>query len=94
VPEPEPEPEPEVEVFDNDGWPELPNLEGQITNDLALQVIDLLEGKHISYDIAIDGTEGTISASSFNEKELLKASGFRWSSEQKRWIFRFRNEPF
>jgi hypothetical protein len=59
-----------------------------------LQLIDLLEGKHIPYDLVFDGEEGVISASSFNEKELLKSSGFRWSTEQKRWIYRFINEPF
>ena len=59
-----------------------------------MQVIDLLEGKRIAYEVSIDGDNGIISADSFNEKELLKASGFRWSSEHKRWVYRFKNEPF
>lgn len=95
VRQPEPRPEPEPESYDDSdcGWPDssLPG-DGQITDEKALQVIDLLEGKHISYDIIIEGDEGIISASSFSEKELLKATGFRWSSEEKRWIFKFRNE--
>jgi phage recombination protein Bet len=85
-----PDPEP---IDDEDDWPEPPGAAeaGQITDDGALNVIDLLEGKHIPYDINIDGDEGTIFASSFNEKELLKSSGFRWSSDQKRWTYKFRN---
>ena len=98
VPEPVvPEPVPDTVPFEDDdlNWLEPPDgiiASGQINNDAALQVIDLLEGKHIPYDIRIDGEEGTISASSFNEKELLKSTGFRWSSEHKRWTYKFRNE--
>ena len=33
-----------------------------------------------------------ITANSFNEKELLKSNGFRWSSEMKRWVYKFSNE--
>lgn len=91
APPPIPEPEPDD---DNEDWPEPPAAgeDDRIMDDDALQVIDLLEGKHIPYDIRIDGSDGIISASSFNEKELLKSSGFRWSSDQKRWIYKFRNE--
>lgn len=91
LPEPDPEPEPDTDDEDDD-WP-LPPATGQIVHEPTLQLIDLLEGKHISYDLSFDGNEGIISASSFSEKELLKASGFRWSSELKRWIYRFINEP-
>jgi phage recombination protein Bet len=91
-PEPDPEPGPEPGTSD-DGWPDLPQSGSQITDDAALQIIDLLEGKHIPYDIITDGDETTISASSFNEKDLLKSSGFRWSSDLKRWVYRFTNEP-
>ncbi len=92
-----PEPAPEPIVYDDDevedDWPDPPGTveAGEISNDAALQIIDLLEGKHIPYDISVDGNEGTISASSFNEKELLKSSGFRWSSEQRRWVYKFAN---
>jgi len=58
---------------------------GQIGNSAALQIIDLLDGKNNHYDISIYGDECTISASSFNEKGLLKSSGFCWSSKMKRW---------
>lgn len=99
--QPEPPPLPALQEpvpidYDDDDWPEPPSKaatapSGQITDDNALQIIDLLEGKHIPYDISIDGNEFTIAASSFNEKELLKASGFRWSSEMKQWVYRFTN---
>ena len=90
--QPVPEPETYDDDVDND-WPEPPgSATGQITDENALQIIDLLEGKHIPYDISIDGEEGSITASSFNEKELLKSSGFRWSSEMKRWVYKFRND--
>lgn len=60
----------------------------------ARKVLHLLEAMHIPYDITINGLDGIISAKSFNEKELLKSSGFRWSADQKRWMYKFKNEPF
>ncbi|NVN91871.1 MAG: phage recombination protein Bet [Desulfuromonadales bacterium] len=90
----QPVPEPETIEYDDDDvdddWPDPPEA-GQIADSAALQIIDLLEGKHIPYDISMDGEEGTIAASSFNEKELLKSNGFRWSSEMKRWVYKFNN---
>ena len=91
-----PPPEPESYPFDNDdGWadPPTPIKQGRVIDDVALQIIDLLDAKHIAYDIDIDGIDGVISANSFNEKDVLKSSGFRWSPDQKRWIFKFTNEP-
>lgn len=76
------------------GKGELLPERAQVIDDAALLVIELLEGKHIPYDISIEGIDGLISAKSFNEKELLKTSGFRWSSDLKRWIYKFRNESF
>ena len=77
----------------DDNWPEPPSsASGEVIDDVALEVINLLEAKLIPYDVALDGVEGTISASSFNDKDLLRASGFRWSSDLKRWIFKFNNE--
>lgn len=61
----------------------------QVIDAAANKIIELLEAKHIPYDITIDGLDGVISAKSFNEKDLLKANGFRWSSDQKRWHYRF-----
>lgn len=78
---------------DDDGWADPPTPKtGQVVDDMTLQLIDLLEAKHISYDITLEGADGMISANSFNEKDLLKASGFRWSPDQKRWVYKFRNE--
>lgn len=101
IPTPPPQPpspahqEPDPEPYDDDaGWADPPSPKAQVIDDIALQVIDLLEAKHISYDIILEGINGIISASSFNEKELLKSSGFRWSSDHKRWIYKFTNETF
>jgi len=93
-PPPQPEPEPQ-QYDDEDGWADPPipaRLGGEVVDDIAQQVIDLLDLKHIAYDISIEGGEGVISANSFNEKDLLKATGFRWSPDSKRWIFKFSNE--
>ena len=64
-----------------------------VIDEVARHLIDLLDGKHISYEVTINGSDGIISAKSFDEKELLKSSGFRWSTDAKRWIFKFKNEP-
>jgi hypothetical protein len=80
---------------DEDAWPDLPTPKTeQILDSGALEIIALLDGKHISYDIIIEGNIGFISAKSFDEKELLKAKSFRWSPDTKRWVFKFINEPF
>jgi hypothetical protein len=79
---------------DDDDWPDMPHPKEQVIDDVALQVIELLDAKNISYDVSIEDLDGIISASSYNEKDLLKSSGFRWSPDAKRWIFKFRNEPF
>ncbi len=94
VPPVEP-PQPEPDPDDDDGWADPPSsVHAQVVDDVALQVIDLLESKRIAYDIILDGIDGIISANSFDRKELLKSSGFRWSTDTKRWIYRFTNEPF
>ncbi|WP_136515934.1 phage recombination protein Bet [Geomonas edaphica] len=66
----------------------------EVIDPVALEVIALLDAKRISYDISFNGTDGVITANSYNEKAVLKSSGFRWSPDQKRWIFPFKNEPF
>lgn len=92
-PTPPPPPEPAI---DDDDWPEPPAEDDDqlVKNDQALEIIDLLEGKQITYEITLRGGDGLILANSFNEKELLKSYGFRWSSDQKRWAYKFRNEPY
>ena len=94
VPNPNPNPSPDFD--DEDGWPDppVPSKLSQVVDDVALQVMDLLDSKHIPYDILIDGIDGIISANSYDQKELLKSSGFRWSRDTKRWVFSFTNEPF
>ena len=85
------EPEPDYE----DAWPEPPAPKNDpVLDDVALQVIDLLEAQKIRYEIIIDGVDGIISANSFDKKELLRSSGFRWSPDLKRWVFKFANIPF
>jgi phage recombination protein Bet len=89
-------PQPQViEYADDNGWPDPPEpAHEKVIDAVALEVIALLDGKHISYDITIEGIDGIISAKSYDEKELLKSTGFRWSPDTKRWIYKFQNEPF
>lgn len=77
-----------------DGQAEPQQEHAEVIDADARKIIQLLEAMHIPYNVTIDGLDGTISAKSFNEKDLLKSSGFRWATEQKRWIYTFRNEPF
>ena len=83
----------ESPIIDDD-IPDFSSKRSQVIDDIALQVIDLLDSKHIAYDVILDGSDGVLSANSFTEKELLKSSGFRWSPDTKRWVFKFKNEPF
>jgi hypothetical protein len=53
-----------------------------------------LEGKKIEYEVILNGIDGVISANSYDKKEFLKSSGFRWSSDTKRWVYKFTNESF
>jgi phage recombination protein Bet len=92
--EPKPVPSTPPLPDEDDGWPDLPPPRVKVIDEVALQVLDLLDGRNISYDIIMEGIDGIISANSFNEKEVLKSSGFRWSPDQKRWIYKFKNEPF
>jgi len=91
-----PPPPTTIETYDDDDqWPDIPEpKQAQIQDGAALEIIALLDGKHISYDIIIEGINGIISAQSYNEKELLKSSGFRWSPDLKKWQYKFQNEPF
>ena len=82
----------QVPEYEDSGSEPPTSLHGQIVDDIVLNVIDLLEANHIAYDLSLDGSDGTISATSFDRKEMLRAAGFRWSSEVKRWVFKFRNE--
>lgn len=64
----------------------------EVFDEETSKIIELLKGKQIPYDITITGNEGVIAAKSFNEKDLLKANHFKWSSDQKRWVYFFKNE--
>lgn len=81
---------------DEDTWPDPPNPSGQANdlpdNDIVTEMLALLDGKHIPYDI--DRQAGIISAKSYNERQLLKDSGFKWNGDTKSWIFQFESQPF
>lgn len=89
--DPSPPPPP---ADDEDTWPVGPPPEQNAAdeNGIVAEIIGLLEGKHIPYDI--DRQLGIISAKSYNERQLLKDSGFRWSADSKSWIFQFEPDPF
>ncbi|MBW4056986.1 MAG: phage recombination protein Bet [Proteobacteria bacterium] len=93
-PQPAPPSVPSQPAADDKGLADPPVINHPLVIDeVARHLIDLLDGKHISYEVTINGSDGIISAKSFDEKELLKSSGFRWSTDAKRWIFKFKNEP-
>lgn len=68
--------------------------DSRIVDIEARKIIELLKSRNIVHDITLTGNEGLIAAKSYNEKDLLKSSGFKWSTESKRWHYKFRNEPF
>jgi len=75
------------------GMPSDPKEVSQLSDNTILhEVIALLEGKDVPY--SLDMQAGIISAKSFNHKELLKTSGFKWNPEVKMWQFHFEPEPF
>ena len=91
----QPPPTPSLPIDDEDEWPVGPPPNGQtdfVENSVASEVICLLEGRNIPYDI--DRQAGIVSAKSYNERQLLKESGFRWNGDTKSWIFKFEPEPF
>lgn len=97
-------------VIDEDGWPDPPASSPSQTqshpqepsptlpvpvstgDSVADEIINLLVGKKIPYEF--DREAGIISAKSYDHKELLKQSGFRWSSDLKSWLFKFDPIPF
>jgi len=84
-----------IEEDEETEWPDLPAPKPEQLLDAAAQeIIALLDAKNISYDIIIQENTGFISAKSYDEKELLKSAGFRWSPDSKRWLYKFINEPF
>ena len=63
----------EESVEDDDQWPDPPTTSKPakvVVDDVALQVIDLLEGKKIEYEVILNGIDGVISANSYDKKEL------------------------
>lgn len=88
-------PPPVVIEQDEEGWPEPPPAKSaSVTSSVAQEIIALLEGKNIPYNIETEGNSGFITATSYRDKDLLKSSGFKWNSDVKAWIFTFENEPF
>ena len=89
-------PSPVIEA-DQEDWPvgmppDPQEMAAQSDNSILHEVISLLEGKEIPY--SLDMQAGIISAKSFNHKDLLKNSGFKWNPEIKMWVFHFEPEPF
>lgn len=85
-------------VVDDDDWPVGPGPADPTSppppgeDGVVGEIIALLEGKRIPYEV--NEEHGFISAKSYNHKELLKQSGFRWSPEIRAWVFPFEGEPF
>ncbi len=80
---------------DEDSWPvgSPPDANSSPTEvSIVNTIIRLLEGKSIRHEI--DRQAGIISANDYNNKDLLKANGFRWSADNKSWIYRFEPDPF
>jgi len=81
---------------DEDTWPDPPEPPQQNTSlpedGMVSEIISILEGRNIPYDI--DMQNGIISAKSYNERQILKDSGFRWNGDTKSWVFKFEPEPF
>lgn len=55
-------------------------------------IISLLEAKNINYDL--DMAAGLIAAKSYDQRQLLKDNGFKWSADTKSWVFAFEHPPF
>lgn len=92
-----PSPPASIIDVDEEGWPvgmppDPQEMAAQSDNSILHEVISLLEGKEIPY--SLDMQAGIISAKSFNHKDLLKNSGFKWNPEIKMWVFHFEPEPF
>ncbi len=85
-------------IDDEDSWPVGPapvatDSQTQTGSDSVVsEIVSLLEGRQIPYEI--DEECGIISAKSYNHKDLLKQSGFRWSADIKAWVFQFERDPF
>lgn len=91
-----PSPPPIIDA-DEEGWPvgmpPAPHEAGQQSDNAILQeLVGLLEAKDVPY--SLDMQAGVISAKSFNHKELLKSSGFKWNPDVKMWQFLFEPDPF
>lgn len=92
MPAPPPAPFPE-----DDGWPDPPPHPGEEEQDgpgdevgVRDEILALLKGKKIPYEV--DEESGQISAKSYNDKDLLKQVGFRWSGETKTWHFNYKTQ--
>ena len=83
---------------DESRWPDPPAphkpAATMTVDSVASEIICLLEGRNIPYDLDVEN--GIISAKSYNERQLLKDSGFKWNADTKSWTFIFEPdvEPF
>lgn len=76
---------------DEGEWPVgMPPEVNQITpalESVAGEIVALLDAKAIPYNI--DYENGIIAANSFHNKDLLKQNGFKWSPDNKSWVYMF-----
>lgn len=83
---------PQVET----AWPEPsvnpPALPAVPDDSRISDLISLLDAKGIAYEL--DMEVGVISARSYNERQVLKDSGFKWNADTKSWVFTFEPPPF
>ncbi|QXE87378.1 phage recombination protein Bet [Geomonas nitrogeniifigens] len=68
--------------------PTIAHLESSV----VAGILSMLEGRNIPHEV--DMRAGVISANSYNERQLLKAAGFKWIGEAKAWILKFEPDPF
>lgn len=61
-------------------------------DSVVAEIVGLLEGKSVPYEIDMEC--GIISAKSYNERQLLKDTGFKWNGDTKSWIYQFQIVPF
>lgn len=84
----------ELPTDDEKEWPvSAPPEPKRASNDLMQEIIGLLENHNIQYEVDTEASE-IRAYNCFSQKDLLKASGFRWLSSIKAWTLNFEGAPF